>query len=65
MPVSLWQLALYLTHYIRPIQLKQGDPMVYVRAGEVLAYFHAHGYAPLILPNSLPCSLHLHVLGSS
>ena len=37
-------------HYVRSIQLKQGDPIVYARAGEELAYFRAHGYSPLVLP---------------
>ncbi|KAI9566377.1 uroporphyrin-III C-methyltransferase [Boletus coccyginus] len=32
------------------VRLKQGDPIVYARAGEELAYFRAHGYSPLVLP---------------
>lgn len=35
---------------MRVIQLKQGDPIVYARAGEELSYFRAHGYTPLVLP---------------
>lgn len=46
-PVKSLFLACVLTdHY----QLKQGDPIVYARVGEELAYFRAHGYAPLVLP---------------
>ena len=35
---------------IRSIQLKHRDPIVYARAGEELAYFHAHGRTTLVLP---------------
>ncbi|KAG9313830.1 uroporphyrin-III C-methyltransferase [Chiua virens] len=32
------------------VRLKQGDPIVYARAGEELAYFRTHGFTPLVLP---------------
>jgi uroporphyrin-III C-methyltransferase len=31
-------------------QLKQGDPVVYGRAGEEVLYFRAHGFEPLVIP---------------
>ncbi|RDB24496.1 putative uroporphyrinogen-III C-methyltransferase [Hypsizygus marmoreus] len=32
------------------VRLKQGDPVVYGRAGEEVLYFRAHGYEPLVIP---------------
>ncbi|KAF9237098.1 uroporphyrin-III C-methyltransferase [Melanogaster broomeanus] len=32
------------------VRLKQGDPIVYGRAGEEIIYFRSHGYAPLVIP---------------
>ncbi|KXN87813.1 putative uroporphyrinogen-III C-methyltransferase [Leucoagaricus sp. SymC.cos] len=32
------------------IQLKQGDPVVYGRAGEEVLYFRQHGFEPLVIP---------------
>ncbi|KAG2066997.1 uroporphyrin-III C-methyltransferase [Suillus decipiens] len=31
-------------------QLKQGDPVVYGRAGEEVLFFRAHGFEPLVVP---------------
>ena len=31
-------------------QLKQGDPVVYGRAGEEVLFFRAHGFEPLVIP---------------
>lgn len=33
-----------------PDQLKQGDPVVYGRAGEEVLYFRAHGFEPVVIP---------------
>jgi len=33
-----------------PNQLKQGDPVVYGRAGEEVLYFRSHGFEPLVIP---------------
>ncbi|KAF6761380.1 uroporphyrin-III C-methyltransferase [Ephemerocybe angulata] len=32
------------------VRLKQGDPVVYGRAGEEVLYFRAHGLEPLVIP---------------
>ncbi|KAG2337615.1 uroporphyrin-III C-methyltransferase [Suillus weaverae] len=32
------------------IRLKQGDPVVYGRAGEEVLFFRAHGFEPLVVP---------------
>ncbi|RXW23086.1 hypothetical protein EST38_g2765 [Candolleomyces aberdarensis] len=32
------------------VRLKQGDPVVYGRAGEEVLYFRSHGFEPLIIP---------------
>jgi uroporphyrin-III C-methyltransferase len=32
------------------VQLKQGDPVVYGRAGEEVLYFRQRGYEPLVIP---------------
>ena len=32
------------------VQLKQGDPVVYGRAGEEVLYFRSHGFEPIIIP---------------
>ena len=32
------------------VQLKQGDPIVYGRAGEEILYFRSHGFEPLVIP---------------
>ena len=32
------------------LQLKQGDPTVYGRAGEEVLYFRAHGFEPIVVP---------------
>ncbi|KDQ62911.1 hypothetical protein JAAARDRAFT_28881 [Jaapia argillacea MUCL 33604] len=32
------------------VRLKQGDPMVYGRAGEEVLYFRAHGFEPIVIP---------------
>ncbi|KAG6919095.1 hypothetical protein DXG01_009348 [Tephrocybe rancida] len=32
------------------VRLKQGDPVVYGRAGEEVLYFRAHGFEPVIIP---------------
>ncbi|XP_006453846.1 hypothetical protein AGABI2DRAFT_196395 [Agaricus bisporus var. bisporus H97] len=32
------------------VRLKQGDPIVYGRAGEEVLYFRKHGYEPLVIP---------------
>ncbi|EGO05389.1 hypothetical protein SERLA73DRAFT_43774 [Serpula lacrymans var. lacrymans S7.3] len=32
------------------VRLKQGDPVVYGRAGEEVLYFRSHGYEPLVVP---------------
>ncbi|KAJ7360981.1 uroporphyrin-III C-methyltransferase [Mycena albidolilacea] len=32
------------------IRLKQGDPVVYGRAGEEVLYFRAHGFEPVVIP---------------
>ncbi|KAG6812428.1 hypothetical protein H0H92_002894 [Tricholoma furcatifolium] len=32
------------------VRLKQGDPVVYGRAGEEVLYFRAHGFEPLVIP---------------
>ncbi|KAJ7194731.1 uroporphyrin-III C-methyltransferase [Mycena pura] len=32
------------------IRLKQGDPVVYGRAGEEVLYFRAHGFEPVVVP---------------
>ena len=31
-------------------QLKQGDPVIYGRAGEEILYFRSHGFEPLVIP---------------
>jgi len=32
------------------VRLKQGDPVVYGRAGEEILYFRSHGFEPLVIP---------------
>ncbi|KAI6012791.1 uroporphyrin-III C-methyltransferase [Pisolithus orientalis] len=32
------------------VRLKQGDPVVYGRAGEEVLYFRSHGFEPLVVP---------------
>ncbi|KAF8167187.1 uroporphyrin-III C-methyltransferase [Crassisporium funariophilum] len=32
------------------VRLKQGDPVVYGRAGEEVLYFRSHGFEPLVIP---------------
>ncbi|KAJ7157299.1 uroporphyrin-III C-methyltransferase [Mycena filopes] len=32
------------------VRLKQGDPIVYGRAGEEVLYFRAHGFEPVVVP---------------
>ncbi|KAI5998212.1 uroporphyrin-III C-methyltransferase [Pisolithus albus] len=32
------------------VRLKQGDPIVYGRAGEEVLYFRSHGFEPLVVP---------------
>ncbi|KAG5638926.1 hypothetical protein H0H81_008695 [Sphagnurus paluster] len=32
------------------VRLKQGDPVVYGRAGEEVLYFRAHGFEPVVIP---------------
>ncbi|KAF8204246.1 uroporphyrin-III C-methyltransferase [Mycena galopus ATCC 62051] len=32
------------------VRLKQGDPVVYGRAGEEVLYFRAHGFEPIVVP---------------
>ncbi|KAJ7894566.1 uroporphyrin-III C-methyltransferase [Mycena leptocephala] len=32
------------------VRLKQGDPVVYGRAGEEVLYFRAHGFEPVVVP---------------
>ncbi|KZT42596.1 uroporphyrin-III C-methyltransferase [Sistotremastrum suecicum HHB10207 ss-3] len=32
------------------VRLKQGDPMVYGRAGEEVLYFRSHGFEPVVIP---------------
>ncbi|KIJ13834.1 hypothetical protein PAXINDRAFT_116808 [Paxillus involutus ATCC 200175] len=32
------------------VRLKQGDPIVYGRAGEEIIYFRSHGYPPVVIP---------------
>jgi uroporphyrin-III C-methyltransferase len=32
------------------VRLKQGDPVVYGRAGEEVLFFRAHGFEPLVIP---------------
>jgi uroporphyrin-III C-methyltransferase len=32
------------------MQLKQGDPSVYGRAGEEVLYFRSHGFEPIVIP---------------
>ncbi|KIK94430.1 hypothetical protein PAXRUDRAFT_142872 [Paxillus rubicundulus Ve08.2h10] len=32
------------------VRLKQGDPIVYGRAGEEILYFRSHGYPPVVIP---------------
>ncbi|KAF8814004.1 hypothetical protein BYT27DRAFT_7180265 [Phlegmacium glaucopus] len=32
------------------VRLKQGDPVIYGRAGEEILYFRSHGFEPLVIP---------------
>ncbi|KAJ7508435.1 uroporphyrin-III C-methyltransferase [Mycena galericulata] len=38
------------TRGLTVVRLKQGDPVVYGRAGEEVLYFRAHGFEPVIVP---------------